>query len=79
MGNATQPTLQNPGTGLVISGARHMDNIRHWPNLGFLVQILVVWGCTPVVSVIEPLEYAVFSARMTTAKCYAALVLEPTV
>lgn len=56
-----------------------MDNIRHWPNLGFLVQILVVWGCTPVVSVIEPLEYAVFSARMTTAKCYAALVLEPTV
>lgn len=32
MGNVTQPTLQNLGTGLVISGAGHMDNTRHWPN-----------------------------------------------
>lgn len=38
MGNVTQPTLQDLGTGLVVSGPRHMDNIRHWPNLGFLVQ-----------------------------------------
>lgn len=55
-----------------------MDNLHHWPNLGFLVQELVVWGCIPVVSVVESLEYAVFSARMITAKCYAVLVLQPT-
>lgn len=79
MGNVAQPTLQNLGTGLVVSGARHTESIHHWPNLGFLVQKLVVWGCIPVVSVAEPLEYAVFSARMITAKCYAALVLQPTV
>lgn len=55
-----------------------MDTILHWPNLGFLVQNLVVWDCIPVVSVVGPSEYAVFSTRMTTAKCYAVLVLLPT-
>lgn len=27
----------------MISGAGPMDNARHWPNPGFLVQILVVY------------------------------------
>lgn len=38
MGGVTQPTLQNPGTGIVIS-----ENTHHWTNLGFLVQILIAW------------------------------------